>query len=186
MKRVLVVGLLLLAVVSLPGGASTFVKMSQKELVQDSELVVVGRVLSTNSYWEKTGTVIVTEAMIQVEETVFGDGPTVVKVLTFGGEVGGFHVEAAGFPEFEVNERVLLFLEPEQDGLARVAGYQQGQFRIVRDKAGVELAVPAYEDGAHLVTLDGRRAAPAKAVALETLKDSIRGEARRAGRLLEN
>jgi hypothetical protein len=186
MKRAFVLWIFLLTVVSLSGGASTFLKMSQKELVRDSELVVVGRVLSTSSYWEKTGTVIVTEAMIQVEEAILGDAPTVVKVLTFGGEVGGYHVEAAGFPELTVNEKLLLFLEPEQDGLARVAGYQQGQYRIVRDKAGVELAVPAYEDGSHLLTRDGRPAAPAKAVGLETLKESIRGEARRAGRLVEN
>jgi hypothetical protein len=160
--------------------------MSQGDLVRDSELVVVGKVLSTNSFWEPTGRVIVTEAMVQVEEAILGDAPTVVMVRTFGGEVGGYSVEAHGFPKFLVNERLLLFLEPEQDGLARVAGYQQGQFRVVRDKAGVEIAVPVYEDGAHILTADGRPAAAVKAVALETLKESIRGEARRTGRLIEN
>jgi hypothetical protein len=57
---------------------------------------------------------------------------------------------------------------------------------VVRDQAGVEMAVPATGDDATVVTRDGRVAAQAKAIRLDVLKESIRGEARRAGRLLAN
>src|SRR5262245_33805052 len=135
MKR-LVIALLLLMVAAV-GGASTFIEMSQGELVRGSAAVVQGRVLKVNSFWEPSGRVIVTEAQVQVEESILGQAPSVVVVRTFGGRVGNYVVEAHGFPKFLVNEHVLLFLEPEQDGASRVTGYQQGQFRIVRDKAGV-------------------------------------------------
>lgn len=186
MKRLVMLLLLSALVLSLPAAASTFIHMTQKDLVRDAASVVQGRVISTSSYWNPTGQVIVTDAMLQVEDAVLGNAPTVVVVRTFGGTVGGYTIEAHGFPKFRVNERLLLFLEPETEGAARVAGYQQGQYRIVTDKSGAEIAVPTYEGGASFVTRDGSRPAAAKSLPLETLKASIREDARRSGRPLEN
>jgi hypothetical protein len=179
------IGLVLLAV-AVPLSASTFFKMSPRDLVRDSAAVVQGKVLKVSSFWDSTGRAIVTEAQIQVEEKVFGNAPSVVVVRTFGGTVDGYTVEAHGFPKFRANERLLLYLEAEKDGASRVTGYQQGQFRIVRDQAGAEIAVPATDGNADIIGRDGRAAAPAKAVRLDVLKDSIRNEARQAGRFLEN
>lgn len=187
MKRLVSIGvLLLLAAAALPVGASTFLRMTPQDLVRDSAAVVQGQVLKVSSFWDPTGRIIMTEALVRVEEKILGEAPSVVVVRTFSGTVGGFTVEAHGFPKFQPNERLLLYLEPERDGASRVAGYQQGQFRIVRDQAGVEYAVPAVDEGASLMTLDGRPAPPVKTVRLDALKASIRGEARRAGRLIEN
>jgi hypothetical protein len=158
--------------------------MSDEELVKSSAAVVEGRVLQVSSFWEKTGRIIVSEALVRVDDALFGDVPTVVKVRTFGGTVNGFTVEAHGFPTFKANERVLLYLEAERDGVSRVTGYQQGHFRIVRDKAGVDVAVPTVDNGGHFVTLDGRPVVAPKAVRLDALKSAIRNEARRAGRVI--
>lgn len=182
MKRLLSIGLLL-AMAAVPVGASTFLKMTQQELIRDSAAVVQGHVIKVSSFWDATGRAVVSEAVIRVESKIFGEAPSVVVVRTFGGKVGNFMVEAHGFPKFQPNDHLLLFLEPEQDGATRVAGYQQGQFRVVQDKSGAMLAVPAFE-GATLLTRDGRAAAPAKAIRLDELKQSIRNEARRAGRVV--
>jgi hypothetical protein len=182
MKRLFSIGLLLAMAVAVPMGASTFLKMTQKELVRDSAAVVQGHVVKVSSFWDPTGRIVMSEALVRVEEKVFGEAPSVVIVRTFGGTVGNFTVEAHGFPKFQPNDHLLLFLEPEKDGATRVAGYQQGQFRVVQDKSGVMLAVPAF-DGANLLTKDGRAAAPAQAIRLDDLKASIRTEARRAGRV---
>jgi hypothetical protein len=182
MKRLLSLGVLL-GVLAVPVEASTFLKMTQNELIRDSAAVVQGRVIKVSSFWDTTGRIVVSEALVRVESKVFGEAPSVVVVRTFGGKVGNFLVEAHGFPKFQVNDHLLLFLEPEQDGVTRVAGYQQGQFRVVQDKAGVTLAVPAFDGGATLLTKDGRAAGPAKAIRLDELKASIRNEARRAGRV---
>ncbi|HYO13861.1 MAG TPA: hypothetical protein VE685_11765 [Thermoanaerobaculia bacterium] len=185
MKR-LVSLVLLLALAAMPAMASTFIKMNQKDLVRDSAAVIQGEVVQVNSFWEPTGTIIVTEALVKVEDVVFGNAPSVAVVRTAGGEVDGFYIEAHGFPVFKAGERVLLYLEPERDGYSRVTGYRQGQYQIVRDKAGVEYAVPTYEDAAGLVGADGRPAPVEKTIRLDVLKETIRGEARRAGRILAN
>jgi len=187
MKRLVMLLLLSLLVAAVPAAASTFIHMDQQALVRASAAVVQGRVLSTSSYWNKTGQVIVTDALVQVEDTIFGETPSVVIVHTFGGTVGGFTVEAEGFPKFQANERLLLFLEPEREGASRVAGYLEGMYRIVRDASGIEKAVPAaITGGGFIVDKQGRQVAAPKTLPLETLKSSIREDARRAGRILEN
>lgn len=182
MRRLISMALLAVVLVAVPAGASTFLAMTQDELVRDSAAVIQGKVIQVNSYWEKTGAVIVTEALVQVEDTLFGEAPSVVAVKTFGGKVGGFFIEAHGFPKFRVDQRVLLFLEPDQDGLMRVTGYQQGQFRIAMDKAGREVAIPALDLGANLLTKDGRTLPAPRTLPLDTLKGQIRAAAVRAGR----
>jgi hypothetical protein len=181
MKRLFLLGLVL--VMAVPLGASTFLKMTQKDLVRDSAAVIQGHVIKVSSFWDPTGRIILSEALVRVESKVFGETPSVVVVRTFGGTVGNFRVEAEGFPKFQPNDHLLLFLEPEKDGATRVAGYQQGQFRVVQDKSGAVLAVPTF-DGASLLTKDGRASAPAQALRLDDLKASIRTEARRAGRVV--
>jgi hypothetical protein len=156
--------------------------MSPRELVDGSAAVVQGEVLKVTSFWDRKGQVIISEALVQVEEKVFGEAPSVVVVRTWGGTVNGYTVEAHGFPKFQANERVLLYLGREKDGVSRVTGYQQGHFRIVRDESGVEIAVPTTDDGGGIIGRDGRAAAPAKAVRLDVLKASIRNEARQSGR----
>ncbi|HEX7785625.1 MAG TPA: hypothetical protein VF653_05345, partial [Methylomirabilota bacterium] len=122
MKR-LVSGVLLLALLAAaPAVASTFLAMDQGSLVAQADAVIQGRVLKVESFWEPTGTIIVTEAMVEVEEEIVGRTPTVVRVKTFGGEVGGYFVEAHGFPVFAAGERLLLFLEPDGEDTLRVTG----------------------------------------------------------------
>lgn len=184
MKRLVSLGLLMV-VAAMPAGASTFLKMTHKDLVRDSAAVVKGQVIQVNSFWTPDGAIIVTEAMVKVDEALLGRPDSVVVVKTYGGEVNGYYIEAHGFPKFTVNEKVLLYLEAEQDGVARVAGYQQGQFRVV-EKDGIEFAVPMTDDGSNVLSRDGRPAAQQKAVRVDALRDAIRSEAVRAGRALEN
>jgi hypothetical protein len=183
MKRCFVVVWLVALVTAGSVSASTFLAMSQAELVKASDAVVKGTVKEVRSFWEETGRVIVTEAVIEVEEALVGRPEAQVVVRTWGGTVDGYTVEAHGFPKFQADQRVLLFLEPANGSWAKVAGYQQGHFRVVMDRSGFELAVPTVDDGAHLLSADGRPAPVAKTVSFETLKSSILEHARRAGRL---
>ena len=168
-----VVALVLALVV--PAGASTFIALSRHELIAQSDAVIQGRVLKVNSFWGQQGRIIVTEALVQVEEKIRGNAPTVVRVRTFGGSVGGYTVEAHGFPTFNVNDHVVLFLHNAND-TAEVTGYRQGQWRIVEYK-GVQMAVPTAEAG--LILRDGRRAPAEKALPLDTFKNMIRADVER-------
>jgi hypothetical protein len=163
--------------VAVPTGASTFLAMSQEELVAVADAVVVGEVMQVQSYWNEGATAIVTDALVRVDETLAGNASGVVQVRTFGGQVGPVRIEAHGFPVFERGQRVVLHLQDEGDA-ARVVGYQQGHFRIlVRKSDGVQVAVPTVDSGAHLITRDGSPVQPQRVRTLDTLRQQVRDAA---------
>jgi hypothetical protein len=176
-------GIAMTLVLALPAGASTFLEMSREEMVEKAGAVVAGRVVEVSSFWNLQGTAILTEAVIEVEDSILGRTPSHVKVRTFGGEVGEHKIVAVGFPTFERNEKLLLFLEPEQDGAHKVLGYLQGEFRIRTDSRGREIAVPTWEsDTVRVLKADGKPARAPRAVPFEDLKRQIRETADRVGR----
>ena len=74
--------------------------MTTKDLVAASDTVVRGRVVSVESFWNDPHTLIVTEAVFEVETPLVGTAPRYVTLRTAGGTVDGFTVEASGFPRF--------------------------------------------------------------------------------------
>lgn len=181
MKRSRNVALLaaLALVLAVPAMASTFVAMSPGEMIQQSDAVVVGEVLQVESFRDSSGRAVLSQAMIQVEETLTGSSPTVVIVETFGGTVDSYTVVAHGFPSFTVGERVVVFLDEREDGIAEVVGYRLGQYRLLTNRLGQQVAVPTLEAGVTLVHPDGEEAIRPQALPLSTLKAIIQQEARR-------
>ncbi|HYG65505.1 MAG TPA: hypothetical protein VEL74_23185 [Thermoanaerobaculia bacterium] len=186
MKRFFWVGLFALVLTAaLPVGASTFVALTPDQLVEQSDAIVQGEVLKINSFWTSDGSVIVSEALVQVTDTIAGDSPTVLRVKTFGGTVGGYTVEAHGFPGFRAGDRVLLFVQNQADGTVEVTGYRQGQYRVAFER-GMEKAIPTLESGVNLLTPDGRQAIRPVAKELESFKQQIRERAERARAFVNN
>jgi hypothetical protein len=187
MKRCLWVFLCAALALGATASASTFLEMSPEELVEQAHAVVQGRVIETASFWNRQGTVIMTEAVIEVEDTVLGRDRSHVRVVTFGGTVGDYRVVAEGFPTFEKGQRLLVFLEPArqgEDGAHRVLGYRQGEFEIRQDKQGREIAVASWEgDTVRVLKKDGSEAQAPRAMALGEFKSWIRETAAKRGRL---
>lgn len=170
MGAVSALGLLLSCAV----GASTFVAFDSRAMVGESEQIVQGKVVELRSFWNEDGRVIVTEATVEVTETLLGSGASRVTVRVPGGQVGDFRVEATGFPVFERGQEVILFLQHDSRlGVERVVGHQQGHFEVVHRDDGVSLAVPMIED-ARLFTRDGRLAPAARSMELNTFKNRVR------------
>lgn len=183
MKRVCFGVAFLLLALALPARGSTFLAMSREELVEKAGTVVTGRVIEINSYWNREGTAILTEAVVEVEDSILGNAPSHVRVRTFGGQVGNQKLVAVGFPTFELGEKLLLFLTPQQDGFHKVLGYQQGQFRIRTGPDRREMAVPTWEaDTVRVLQEDGTPARVPRAVPLDDFKLEIRETARRVAR----
>lgn len=175
MKRLCLVGALVCALAAVPVGASTFVAMDGAELVGQSDAVVVGEVLYTYSYWNAEGTMIFTDAVVHVRESVIGNLSGLVTVRTPGGTVADYRVEAHGFPAFGKGQAQFLFLHRNGDQM-EITGFQQGQYRIVTRSDGAEIAVPALK-GVRLLTATGQAAPMPRALPLETLKASVRAQA---------
>jgi hypothetical protein len=182
MKRFVCLAVFALVMIAIPAWASTFIALSRAELAAQSSAVIEGEVLKINSFWSRSGRLVVTEAMVQVTDKIAGDAASVVIVRTFGGQVGSYNVEAHGFPKFAVGERVVLFLQNQPNGTAEVTGYRQGQYRVIR-QAGVEMAVPTLESGVSLVRPDGQTVVRPKAERLDVLKGRIAADFERTSRL---
>lgn len=176
MRGLCALGVVCLALgAALPAAGSTFLAMDHEELLVHSDSVVEGQVLRVVSSWDATGRVIVSEAEILIDETVAGQGMGgIITVQTFGGQVGDYHVEAAGFPRFEEGEWVVLFLNQREalDGMTRVTGYQLGHYRIF-DREGTPMAAPAVDGEARFLR-DGRPVEPPQALPLAELKSQLR------------
>lgn len=184
MKRAVSFPLLAVAVFAFaagPAAASTFLALDQAELVAQADAVVQGRIVEVQSFWNPEHTAILTEAVLEVEDSVVGSAPAYVNLRTFGGQVGNYRIVAHGFPTFQLGERMVLFLEPEQDGAQRVLGYQQGQYRI-REEQGKEIAVPTFDTGARVLRPDGSEAPAPRPVPLLQFKQQLRETAGRVGR----
>jgi hypothetical protein len=171
-----------IAAAGAPAAASTFLAMTPDELAAKADSVVEGRVVAVRSFWNPEHTAILTEADLEIDQTVVGDAAGVVTLRTFGGKVGNYVIVAHGFPTFRRGERLLLFLEPEQAGARKVLGYQQGQYRIRADAKGRAIAVPAFEGGATLLLPNGTTAPAPQAMPVEQLIDQVARAAERAGR----
>jgi hypothetical protein len=189
MKRAILFGCLALAVVSmLPVDASTFLGMDQRELLANSDAVVVGRVLQVDSFWNAEHTMIVTEAAVEIQETVVGKlRSSVVTIRTYGGQVESYRIEAHGFPTFSVDDRVLVFLGQDNNNPAayRVVGYLQGQYQLVRHADGRTTAVPTLDDGVRLLNANGAAAPRPVSQDLDELKAQLRSLDREAVRSIQ-
>ncbi len=106
---------------------------SPRQLGDQSQLVVRGRVQSVESYWNNKHTKVFTRTRIAIDETYKGSARSAIDVIQLGGVVGNLRVTVHGAPHWEVGEEVLLFAEPYDAGNFRVSGFSQGKFRIERD-----------------------------------------------------
>ncbi len=191
-RKFMILAILLAVGAVLPAGASTFAAMNDKELVAASDAVVRGQVVSVESFWNDHHTLILSEAVFEVESAIAGAAPRYVTLRTAGGSVDGYTVEATGFPVFRAGDRALLFLERDDEKplgrvhtkgsteAYRVAGYQLGQYRIVNGR-GEEIAVPAADPGLRFLRKDGRPAAPQRVRPLGTFEEEIRQISRQLG-----
>lgn len=176
-----VVALLVALAAAAPAGGATFIDMEIPQLVAESEAVIEGRVVDVQSFWDEKGVVIVSEALIQVDDAIAGRSEGWIKVRTVGGEVGGYTVQAPGFPTLVQDERVVLFLSRGRGEEAfGITGHPLGKYRVV-EEGGDQIARPSVDDGAVLVAPPGGLATVPQALSLDRLKEDIRDAARLLG-----
>jgi hypothetical protein len=166
---VLVALTLVLALSPPPARATTVVPVSDVELVQNASAIVVARVLSIDSHWDRTARQVFTDVRIAVDEVLLGNvAARSVTVRVTGGRVGGLDVWVEGNPEFRRGETVLLFLQVGRDGRLRVAHLYQGKFSVVVNAlTGEELALRAVAPDVRVLSRPGTSSADA-------IRDDIR------------
>ena len=112
-----------------------------ESLGSESDLVVVGRVVSSSSRW--VGKKIITTSEVQSLESLKGKapGPT-LQVATLGGTVGVIRQTATHFPTLEEGEVAILFLGQ----VAPEGASAPGSYRILHQAGKVRLLNPGEPD----------------------------------------
>jgi hypothetical protein len=145
MRRWNAKGLAALGLVMILAGsaaATTVLQMEIEDMIPMAPLVLVGEVNQIESSYTADKTRIYTRVWISPTEVLKGPAQTgTVVVKTIGGQVGDTVAFLPGAPRFERGERVLVFLEPRQDGEGYLTiGFFQGKFKVFNDpKTGREM-----------------------------------------------
>lgn len=136
-SRCALLALLLAVALTGPLAATSYVLVSDEALVDESPLAVVARVTAVDRsvvVKGRSGSALMTEYVLEIEEPLKGDAPGSVLRMRLPGGVApdGAGLKIYGMPSFRLGERALLFLEPDGHGAWRPAHLLLGAFREVR------------------------------------------------------
>lgn len=122
--------LLFLFLFAFPLNATVILPLTDTDLVQKSDRIVLGTILSARSFIHPVYNIYVTEFKLNVEEAFRGDTDDLVFLVPGGlTEAGGGIAE--GTPDIREDARILVFLERVEDhyvpmGLKRGVFYSEG------------------------------------------------------------
>lgn len=107
-----IVSLVLLSLSGISYG-TTLQGISQKQLVQEADLIVHVTPLTHSSHWRRGR--IYTHYNVRVTEYLLGQGPAELNIELLGGEVNGIAQTVSGVPQMPLQEPKLLFLKKAPD-----------------------------------------------------------------------
>lgn len=134
---------LLLLIVSAGVSASTIKQIGVSELIEQSELVFEGSVLSAESRWNDSKTLIKTFITFEVVEVISGEyGQPTLELSFIGGKVGNDYVEAQGLRQPQIGEKGIYFIGSTTQSMANpLVGWSQGQFLLEQDSSGNDIVM---------------------------------------------
>ena len=169
---------LLVAALAVPAlQATTAVERTETDLIQEAEIIVVGRVAEVRSTWVDND--LVTLATVSVSETLKGAPESQVTVVLPGGIDLNRKIPIAmtfpAAPELMKQENVLLFLTAEGRvvGGYSVVGFSQGKFTVVENAQGEKVATQNLSDLTLQGDNGGTRRGGAKAISLIQLRQKV-------------
>lgn len=152
---------------ALPAAATTIVRVTDADLVDEAPLVVVAEVVSRG---RAASGAAATDYRFSVERVLKGSiGPELTVSVPGGVGPNGVARRVHGAPSFAPGERAILFLRARPEGEYRVLHLMQGAFREVR-RDGRSLALRDLADVAE-VRLDAGATEPTPAAAAEPVRD---------------
>ncbi|GMU95152.1 MULTISPECIES: hypothetical protein [Ignavibacterium] len=103
--------------------------------VENSDIIVTGKVIEQASQWNNDKTRIYTFVRIRVDELLKGsEYKNEITIKHPGGEIGSIGEVYSHIPSFSDNEEVLVFLKKSaSDGSLRVYGGDEGKFSFYDD-----------------------------------------------------
>ena len=125
-----------------PASATTMVQRSTEQLTVEADYVVEGVVSAIESRVHEDHQFVYTYVTIDIEQRYKGRTADRVEVEVLGGVVGSLRVTVPATPQFEIGERVVVFLQMNPSDQIRVYGMAQGKFSVQTDPStGERIAV---------------------------------------------
>jgi hypothetical protein len=132
--------------------ATTLEKMSIERMARAANAIARVRCVSNSTVWQHGE--IWTLTGFDVEQTWRGALQAQITVRSLGGSIGVVTSTVSGVPRFRPGEEAVLFLEQNLYGDYFVVSWQQGTFRIRRDRRTSDETIT--EDTASYPTFDPR------------------------------
>jgi len=118
---------------SMAAYATLVPSISLRELIDQSELIVHGRVTRSWSAWDEAHKYIWTHHQIGVIEALRGYPGASVVASEPGGRVDGINMAASGAVEYGPGEEAIVFLYRTPIGYFRSTGLGQGKYTVASD-----------------------------------------------------
>lgn len=154
-----------------PAFATTLAPLSFEQLVNESAVVVYGRVAEVRSQWTEDRRFIESVVSIEILKGMKGSAGETIAFTVPGGTVGRYRNVIPGAPVFAVGDSAVFFLTSRGPRLPVTTGLTQGIYRVQRDtQSGEMLVMPPVLDGGRVVRGDVRR----KPASLAAFESSVR------------
>jgi hypothetical protein len=134
-SRHLVLSILVLLAVVASAQATVILPADLGDLAREARSIARGRVAAVESEWSVDQHAIETVVTLDVETYLKGPLGATVQFRVPGGTLGRYRRVVVGAPEFEVGERIVIFLGAQGPSVPYVLGLGQGVFRIVASAA---------------------------------------------------
>ena len=152
-----VLAIALVAALSARAHATVLIAADLGELSRDAIAIARGHVVALTPQWTDGRRSIETLVTLEVEEYLKGALGSTVQFRVPGGDFGRLRSITVGAPEFQLDERVIIFLGARGPSVPYVLGLNQGVFRIVASADGADwrvmppAALPSVDPGNHRI-----------------------------------
>ena len=160
--------ILVFILVCLTAQATLVPALSLEGLVDQSEIIVHGRITNSWPAWDSAHKYIWTHHRVEIVDLLRGRAGSSVTISEPGGSLDGVSMSISGAPDYAVGEEAIVFLYRTPIGYLRSTGYGQGKYtvtaasRVRSNLKGVEL-LSRDPKGVSLSTLEGLTVAEFKA-----------------------
>jgi hypothetical protein len=153
-------------------GATTLVPLSFEQLVNESSVVVYGRVTDVQPQWTEDRRSIESVISVAIVKGMKGSARETISFTVPGGQVGRFVNVIPGAPVFAPGDAAVVFLTSRGPRLPVTTGFTQGVYRVQRDAQTGEMLVmpPVLDPPGRIVRGDVRR----KPASLQSFESSVR------------
>ena len=126
------------SIIAISAAATTIQKFTFEEMVELSELILEGGVISVDPF--TSGELVYTRVLLEIHDVLKGDDPGEYLELDFlGGELDGKAIRVSGQDIPFEGEKGFYFIEnTSNDSVNPLLGWSQGHFKIVTDAKGNE------------------------------------------------